>query len=544
MTENDNIRHYIGSLEATEDIDVMFKHIYDLMLANGGEGSGLNADMLDGYHASDFAPASLKDEMDYSIQEIIINGRSYNKGEPLEIQISDIINDGKTDYATAQFNTLEKIINNIKSSIEDLDEREQDSSDRLDEVSNISRFLDTEDIRNALTALKENNLKIIDTAEGQRYYLDADSINGISLQVVTQEMYDNLANDIKLDPRNVFIINNDIGEAIDDGEYMPPSILQAGINLQFDVDEETNNLVYSIDGRTWKEAVDIVGTENNKGLLYPTRFTLVKDAIDEDNLELNQADYPFLLNSDDAKTELSNELQTLDEYKIGGITIGSNSITPTSSTTNVDITATLDNYLSNWAQNQTNANTLKTQLGITNLSQTVNTINSDYERSSRKSQFITGAGTTTNYPSTKATVDYINPIQSSLQNQINSLRELLTLKIASAPAYTNFFSGTVYFRKIGGWVFVTASVTTKTTVDYIGVTDYWNFCMIPSGFEPNDTCNVVAQCSMTDRCYIFFRPNGAALIGRFDYNNKRTGTYTLPKNYWITMSTSYPAKYP
>ena len=97
MTENDNIRHYIGSLEATEDIDVMFKHIYDLMLANGGEGSGLNADMLDGYHASDFAPASLKDEIDNSIQEIIINGRSYNKGEPLEIQISDIINDGN-DY--------------------------------------------------------------------------------------------------------------------------------------------------------------------------------------------------------------------------------------------------------------------------------------------------------------------------------------------------------------------------------------------------------------------------------------------------------------
>ena len=70
MTENDNIRHYIGDLEATEDIDVVFKHIYDLMLANGGEGSGLNADMLDGYHASDFAPASLKDTIDTCINQI------------------------------------------------------------------------------------------------------------------------------------------------------------------------------------------------------------------------------------------------------------------------------------------------------------------------------------------------------------------------------------------------------------------------------------------------------------------------------------------
>ena len=77
MTENDNIRHYIGSLEATEDIDVMFKHIYDLMLANGGEGSGLNADMLDGYHASDFAPASLKDDMDYSIHAPLSFGKDF-----------------------------------------------------------------------------------------------------------------------------------------------------------------------------------------------------------------------------------------------------------------------------------------------------------------------------------------------------------------------------------------------------------------------------------------------------------------------------------
>ena len=43
MTQNDNIRYYTGTLEPVEDIDVVFKHIYDLMLANGGEDSGLNA---------------------------------------------------------------------------------------------------------------------------------------------------------------------------------------------------------------------------------------------------------------------------------------------------------------------------------------------------------------------------------------------------------------------------------------------------------------------------------------------------------------------
>jgi len=544
MTENDNIRHYIGSLEATEDIDVMFKHIYDLMLANGGEGSGLNADMLDGYHASDFAPASLKDDMDYSIQEIIINGRSYNKGEPLEIQIGDIINAGTTNYTTAEFDTLAKIINNIKTSIEGLDTRTENVEDGLNNVGNISRFLDNEDMRDALTALTENNLQIIGEGIEQKYYLDADSINGLSLQVVTQEMYDNLENDIKLDPRNVFIINNDIGEAIDDGEYAPPSILQAGINLQFDINPNTHNLEYSIDGRTWKTLKNIVGTENNKGFLYPTWFSLIKDVIETEELELDQEDYPFLLNSDDAKAELADEIQDLTEYKVGGVTIGLQSVTPTSSETNIDITNQLDAYLNTWVQNQTNTNTLKQQLGINNILSTVSTINTQYENKNNKRSSMVGSGNTTEYPSTKAIVDYINPIQSSLQNQINSLKQLLTLKTGSAPAYTTFFNGTIYFRKIGGWVFVTGSCKTKTTVNYTGYDDYWNFCMIPSGFEPNDTCRVVAQCNASDKCFIYFNTDGAALIGRFDYLNKRAGTYTLPKDYWITMSTSYPAKYP
>lgn len=544
MTENDNIRHYIGSLEATEDIDVMFKHIYDLMLANGGEGSGLNADMLDGYHASDFAPASLKDDMDYSIQEIIVNGRSYNKGEPLEIQIGDIINAGTTNYTTAEFDTLAKIINNIKTSIEGLDTRTENVEDELDNVGNISRFLDSEDMRDALTALTENNLQIIGEGIEQKYYLDADSINGLSLQVVTQEMYDNLENDIKLDPRNVFIINNDIGEAIDDGEYAPPSILQAGINLQFDINPNTHNLEYSIDGRTWKTLKNIVGTENNKGFLYPTWFSLIKDVIETEELELDQEDYPFLLNSDDAKAELADEIQDLTEYKVGGVTIGLQSVTPTSSETNIDITNQLDAYLNTWVQNQTNTNTLKQQLGINNILSTVSTINTQYENKNNKQSSMVGSGNTTEYPSTKAIVDYINPIQSSLQNQINSLKQLLTLKTASAPAYTVFFNGTINFRKIGGWVIAAGSATTTTTVDYVGYTDFWNLCMIPSGFEPAITCTTIGQASGTDRCYVTFRNDGAAVIGRFDYLNKRTGTYTLPKGYWIQVSIAYPAKTP
>ena len=545
MTENDNIRHYIGSLEATEDIDVMFKHIYDLMLANGGEGSGLNADMLDGYHASDFAPASLKDEIGNSIQEIVINGRSYNKGEPLEIQISDIINDGTTNYAIAQFNTLEKIINNISSSIEGLGTRTEEVEEALDDANNKIHFLDNPNMTNALAALTQNNLKIIDTDGNQKYYLNADSINGLSLQVLTQEMYDNLPNEIKLDPKNIFIINNDIGEAIEEGEYVPPSILQAGINLQFEVDEETHNLVYSIDGRTWKEVIDIVGTENNKGLLYPTRFALVKDAIDEDNLELNQADYPFLLNSDDAKTALSNELQALDEYKIGGITIGSNSITPTSSTTNVDITETLNNYLNSWVQNQTNTNTLRTQLGITSLSQTVNTINSNYEQSSRKSQSITGTGTAINYPSTKATVDYVSTKFNGLQTVVNTQMPKFSETTVDA---SGVLKGKVYFKKYGRVVNVSGSLHMDVGDEWqiSGATNYGSFLSIPSGYEPMTEQYVVTQTSNVHKCFVQMTKvnnNWEASIGRFDMKGTAGSTsYTVPGNYWVGFTHTYVCK--
>ena len=506
MTENDNIRHYIGSLEATEDIDVMFKHIYDLMLANGGEGSGLNADMLDGYHASDFAPASLKDSIDYAIQEITIGGRSYNKGEPLEIQISDIINDGKTDYAIAQFNTLEKIINNIKSSIDNLDTRTDDVQTGLERVNNIASFISSEDIRSALTTLTQNNLKIIGQDEEQRYYLDADSVNGLSLQVVTQEMYDNLSNEIKLDPRNVFIINNDIGDAMDDGEYMPPSILQAGINLQFDINPDsynpnTYNLEYSIDGRTWKVLKNIVVTEENKGFLYPTLFPLIKDAIEEEELDLNQADYPFLFNSNSTKKSLANEIQALDEYKVGGIKIGTAaSIKPTASTTDIDITNQLSSYLYRWMESRiedTSSNGLKRQLGIDQINANINNIiNAPYERQSNKKSSISDSDSrdTMGYPSAQATVNYVGSkvsgLQSSVNSSINSINNKLTdsgWKQPSMSYFKNYYSnGSMPFkvRKKHGIVHITGAIKPKSSTEWGELNDSWYLCVLPDGFAP------------------------------------------------------------
>ena len=506
MTENDNIRHYIGSLEATEDIDVMFKHIYDLMLANGGEGSGLNADMLDGYHASDFAPASLKDSIDYAIQEITIGGRSYNKGEPLEIQISDIINDGKTDYAIAQFNTLEKIINNIKSSIDNLDTRADGVQAGLERVNNIASFISSEDIRSALTTLTQNNLKIIGQDEEQRYYLDADSVNGLSLQVVTQEMYDNLSNEIKLDPRNVFIINNDIGDAMDDGEYMPPSILQAGINLQFDINPDsynpnTYNLEYSIDGRNWKVLKNIVGTEENKGFLYPTLFPLIKDAIEEEELDLNQADYPFLFNSNSTKKSLANEIQALDEYKVGGIKIGTAaSIKPTASTTDIDITNQLSSYLYRWMESRiedTSSNGLKRQLGIDQINANINNIiNAPYERQSNKKSSISDSDSrdTMGYPSAQATVNYVGSkvsgLQSSVNSSINSINNKLTdsgWKQPSMSYFKNYYSnGSMPFkvRKKHGIVHITGAIKPKSSTEWAELNDSWYLCVLPDGFAP------------------------------------------------------------
>lgn len=543
MTQNDNIRYYTGTLEPVEDIDVVFKHIYDLMLANGGEDSGLNADMVDGYHASDFAPASLISEVNKCIHSITVGGRRYSDNDVvLELLAKDMSltnNDNETV-------NLETFLNNLDQSTQTF---EEETSRTLDNLLDRTGLMSDSYAQNAISNLINNKIIYMfngssggedsDYSEGE-FYLNADSVNGISFSIVTQQQYDALPNEQKNDPRNIFIINNDIGENISDGTYAPPSVLQAGLNFKLKVDTDTWNVLFSIDnGTTWKIAGPLIGDHDNKGFLYPSNFEQIKEVMTADasydSNMFNQDKYPFLLNNSAAKESLLQD-------RAKGIQIGENSVTADFNNPILNIDSLLTNYLDNrYAQ----------QSAVTNVNSTISRnmteIANTYQKKSNLSTSISSPGTNTNYPSTKAVIDYINSSQNNLATTLR--REINNVASADSgwktiyPDRAAFTQNPIYYRKIGKIVYFSGEFKALNILvfnDYDNTSLTWDVCTLPSGFRPVVSYRGIGQCSMTDRCYVVVRPDGKIFVTRIDYKNTRSNKYfELPKDYWFSISGTF-----
>lgn len=540
MTQNDNIRYYTGTLEPVEDIDVVFKHIYDLMLANGGEDSGLNADMVDGHHASDFAPASLISEINQCIHSITVGGRRYSDNDiVLELLAKDM---SLTNNNNEPVN-LETFLNNLDQSTQAF---EAETNSTLNNLLETTNFMSDSYAQNAISNLINNKITYMfngssggedsDYSEGE-FYLNADSVNGISFSIVTQQQYDALSNEQKKDPRNIFIINNDIGESISNGSYAPPSVLQAGLNLKFKVDTDTWNVLFSIDnGTSWRIAGPLVGDYDNKGFLYPSNFEQIKevmtaDASYESNM-FNQDKYPFLLNDSAAKESLLQD-------RAKGIQIGGNSITADFDNPILNIDSLLTNYLDNrYAQ----------QSAITNVNSTISgnmtQIAETYQRKSNLSTSISSPGTNTDYPSTKAIVDYVKSSQDSLAATLR--REISNVASADSGWKTInlnkkvYADGPMYYRKIGKIVYFTVSFKLAKDIKFANNTDGRVVCQFPSGFRPGVTHRVIGQCSMTDRCLVKITSDGNVYISRIDFHNTRSNqAFTVNKDYWFAFSGTF-----
>ena len=540
MTQNDNIRYYTGTLEPVEDIDVVFKHIYDLMLANGGEDSGLNADMVDGHHASDFAPASLISEINQCIHSITVGGRRYSDNDiVLELLAKDM---SLTNNNNEPVN-LETFLNNLDQSTQAF---EEETNSALDSLLERTDFMSDSYVQSAISNLINNKMAYMfngssggedsDYSEGE-FYLNADSVNGISFSIVTQQQYDALPSEQKNDPRNIFIINNDIGESISNGSYAPPSVLQAGLNFKLKVDTDTWNVLFSIDnGTTWKIAGPLIGDHDNKGFLYPSNFEQIKevmtaDASYESNM-FNQDKYPFLLNDSAAKESLLQD-------RAKGIQIGGNSVTADSNNPILNIDSLLTNYLDNrYAQ----------QSAITNINSTIsgnmNEIANTYQRKSNLSTSMSSPGTNTDYPSTKAVIDYVKSSQDSLAATLK--REISNVALVDSGWKTInldkkvFADGPMYYRKIGKMVYFAVAFKLAKDLKFANNIDGRVICQFPSGFRPGVTHRVIGQCSLTDRCLVTITPDGNVHISRIDFHNTRSNqAFTVNKDYWFTFSGTF-----
>lgn len=540
MTQNDNIRYYTGTLEPVEDIDVVFKHIYDLMLANGGEDSGLNADMVDGHHASDFAPASLISEINQCIHSITVGGRRYSDNDiVLELLAKDM---SLTNNNNETVN-LETFLNNLDQSTQAF---EEETNSTLDGLLKRTDFMSDSYAQNAISNLINNKIVYMfngssggedsDYSEGE-FYLNADSVNGISFSIVTQQQYDALPNEQKKDPRNIFIINNDIGESISNGSYAPPSVLQAGLNFKLKVDTDTWNVLFSIDnGTTWKIAGPLIGDHDNKGFLYPSNFEQIKevmtaDASYESNM-FNQDKYPFLLNDSAAKESLLQD-------RAKGIQIGGNSVTADSNNPILNIDSLLTNYLDNrYAQ----------QSAITNINSTIsgnmNEIANTYQRKSNLSTSMSSPGTNTDYPSTKAVIDYVKSSQDSLAATLK--REISNVALVDSGWKTInldkkvYAGGPMYYRKIGKMVYFTVAFKLAKDLKFANNVDGRVICQFPSGFRPGVTHRVIGQGSLTDRCLVSITSDGNVHISRIDFHNTRSNkAFTVYKDYWFAFSGTF-----
>lgn len=415
MTANDNIRHYIGDLETTENIDIVFKHIYDLMLANGGEGSGLNADMLDGYHASDFAPIALKDDIDNCIHSITFQGEKYTGKDVI---LKDVLARMVSVYRAQSAENI-----NVEEFLQELDDRVITAEQSLDILNDMFEFFETEDGLEALQHIITHNINQYNDNGIVEYYLDSDSVNGLSFRLITQQNYDLLPNDIKEDPHNIFIINNEIN----DEEYTPPSLLRAGMNLEFRI--HNMNIEFSIDnGTTWNIALPLVGegaVDKEKGVLYPAWFSAIKDVIEDEELD-NQEYYPFLLNTDD-------NLDKLNADNVTSIKFGqNNNVTPDSNGV-ADIETTLTRFLNNWLESQ--YSNIAANIQIPDIS--------GLEEKQNKATLIAAGGNDTAYPTTKAVADYISSELNLIQNAIDLKESVDNLTWKPVPN----FSYTLNVRK-------------------------------------------------------------------------------------------------
>ena len=547
MTENDNFRHYIGDVEATEDIDVVFKHIYDLMLANGGEGTGLNADMVDGYHASDFAPASLRDDIDKCIHSIQLSDDGAVYTDPNVIL--NILTNHVTYYRTEDHNNPNAIREPIKLD-EFLDEIDTALDNVTTEVFDVIQpsisFLGEdgdESVGNSLKYIIEHNLK---TDTNNNNYLDSDSVNGLSFRVLTQDQYDALSRTLKEDPRNIFIINNDLDTDLSQESYTPPSILQAGLALEFRINTETHNIEYSVDGKAsddntkvWKVATPLVFKDNKKGFLYPKWFKEVGNVIENDESLQRQSDYPFILN-----TASNQQLLSDISNKVNTITIGNETLTPDNSH-DINLDTNLDNVITSRLNAQSFIDSIDSR--IQNQAEALINSNSSLEKIINKKTNISNNLSNTYYPTTQAVSDYVTLRENALKAEINSLKNKLSdtgwIKI------TNFNTGVKAYpegyvpqiRRIGKIVMMRGALTvTKAHAggSLNGVEEWC--CIIPDQFRPSMWLNFVQQGTNNARFTLTidngYPGNGADVIIRRYENN---GSTTIPKNAWLNLCCTY-----
>lgn len=313
MTENDNFRYYYGQSLINEEKTVSeYKSILDYIKTHGGSGSGIDADMLDGYDSSDFLLRSDDTYMPAgfyigytSIMNSDTEGEQFldtrdieftNKGQQYEYMfntdLENTIND-KLNSTTSV--SLEDILTNAKNNYYgdwEVDHQNQSLNAGLfDLESTISYALAYMKMNNNLLQSEIDNLPVFDSETFDKlqtiadnnvrdFYvydengnvdrtrteqlLDAGAVNGLRFILATQEQYEQYPTAIRENPYYIFIIRDDVP----DGYIKPTTISAGGFKPLFKADGK--DLMVSIDdGLTYYKAGNLYQSEAGEEGLIP-----------------------------------------------------------------------------------------------------------------------------------------------------------------------------------------------------------------------------------------------------------------------------------
>lgn len=348
-----NRKFYIGELFEDKEDEEYLKNLIDAIIQAKSDAGELKARYLiyrespdeewEEYQAIDFATAEQGLKADNSLQLNEVKLGKTNIVNQIDSQYiyTDAMYLEHSDNPLTDLDVHNKYIEVI---LKDAEESVKDNYDLTEALWNILDNLDTRALKVDLDEVNEEINNIKDTLEQLlgdltdsegNILINADAVNGIIFQLITQESYDELPEEDKNNWRVFYIIVDEMPNA---DEYEAPLALSTAVGLEFQVGpDETGTLYLQYRNKGATDWINLISIPEIESHLQQINWDSVSAALkqgytDGNTPEFNNWDdyvYPFLttaLKSRIVFTITFNGEQTDSEYN------------------NIDLTDTLKNY--------------------------------------------------------------------------------------------------------------------------------------------------------------------------------------------------------
>lgn len=348
-----NRKFYIGELFEDKEDEEYLKNLIDAIIQAKSDAGELKARYLiyrespdeewEEYQAIDFATAEqgLKADNSLQLNEVKLGKTAIVNQIDSQYIYTDAMYLEHSDNPLTDLDVHNKYIEVI---LKDATEPTKNNYDLTEALWNILDNLDTRALQIDLDEVNKEINKIKDTLEQLlgdltdsegNILINADAVNGIVFQLITQELYDELPEEDKNNWRVFYIIVDEMPNA---DEYEAPLALSTAVGLEFQVGpDETGTLYLQYRNKgagNWINLISIPEIESHlQQINWNTVSTALKQGYTDGNTpEFNNWDdyvYPFLttaLKSRIVFTVTFNGEEIDSEYN------------------NIDLTDTLKNY--------------------------------------------------------------------------------------------------------------------------------------------------------------------------------------------------------